>query len=329
MAEPEQDQELDLEIGDTLHILGGQFDKTQGVLYGYTAERFTLMPTGVSDRVIHIPLIDGAPDPDLGLEEILVLRKAAKPGFVHLIDLRGGQYVETFASGGIPSTRYTVKEVNEARDSAVLADEAGDEEEIVFGFRGIPRDLPFEVMRTRDAPLPAALPAAPAEAPVSPLVVDDQDLGDAIPDDALVQGAEPAAAAPVTYELGDTVDIQLDEEIKEISTANRFYPDVFQRSEMLSQLIRLLPESQQRNPVKLQGVRRMVERMMHLRNQAVEYGLAGEPRGERATSASTLSDLLSHGTPALGRAVVNMKKVFYMSHANPPEADPEDAYVDN
>ena len=329
MAEPEQDQELDLEIGDTLHILGGQFDKTQGVLYGYTAERFTLMPTGVSDRVIHIPLIDGAPDPDLGLEEILVLRKAAKPGFVHLIDLRGGQYVETFASGGIPSTRYTVKEVNEARDSAVLADEAGDEEEIVFGFRGIPRDLPFEVMRTRDAPLPAALPAAPAEAPVSPLVVDDQDLGDAIPDDALVQGAEPAAAAPVSYELGDTVDIQLDEEIKEISTANRFYPDVFQRSEMLSQLIRLLPESQQRNPVKLQGVRRMVERMMHLRNQAVEYGLAGEPRGERATSASTLSDLLSHGTPALGRAVVNMKKVFYMSHANPPEADPEDAYVDN
>ena len=329
MAEPEQDQELDLEIGDTLHILGGQFDKTQGVLYGYTAERFTLMPTGVSDRVIHIPLVDGAPDPDLGLEEILVLRKAAKPGFVHLLDLRGGQYVETFASGGIPSTRYTVKEVNEARDSAVLADEAGDEEEIVFGFRGIPRDLPFEVMRTRDAPLPAALPAAPAEAPVSPLVVDDQDLGDAIPDDALVQGAEPAAAAPVTYELGDTVDIQLDEEIKEISTANRFYPDVFQRSEMLSQLIRLLPESQQRNPVKLQGVRRMVERMMHLRNQAVEYGLAGEPRGERATSASTLSDLLSHGTPALGRAVVNMKKVFYMSHANPPEADPEDAYVDN
>ena len=329
MAEPEQDQELDLEIGDTLHILGGQFDKTQGVLYGYTAERFTLMPTGVSDRVIHIPLIDGAPDPDLGLEEILVLRKAAKPGFVHLIDLRGGQYVETFASGGIPSTRYTVKEVNEARDSAVLADEAGDEDEIVFGFRGIPRDLPFEVMRTRDAPLPAALPAAPAEAPVSPLVVDDQDLGDAIPDDALVQGAEPAAAAPVSYELGDTVDIQLDEEIKEISTANRFYPDVFQRSEMLSQLIRLLPESQQRNPVKLQGVRRMVERMMHLRNQAVEYGLAGEPRGERATSASTLSDLLSHGTPALGRAVVNMKKVFYMSHANPPEADPEDAYVDN
>ena len=329
MAEPEQDQELDLEIGDTLHILGGQFDKTQGVLYGYTAERFTLMPTGVSDRVIHIPLVDGAPDPDLDLEEILVLRKAAKPGFVHLLDLRGGQYVETFASGGIPSTRYTVKEVNEARDSAVLADEAGDEEEIVFGFRGIPRDLPFEVMRTRDAPLPAALPAAPAEAPVSPLVVDDQDLGDAIPDDALVQGAEPAAAAPVTYELGDTVDIQLDEEIKEISTANRFYPDVFQRSEMLSQLIRLLPESQQRNPVKLQGVRRMVERMMHLRNQAVEYGLAGEPRGERATSASTLSDLLSHGTPALGRAVVNMKKVFYMSHANPPEADPEDAYVDN
>ena len=311
-------QDVDLELGDTVYLRGGRLDKTQGILYGFSEDRFSVMPTGASDRVINVSLVDGTPDPDLGLEEVIILKKAAKPGFIPLLDLRAGQRVETFSSGGVPSTRYSVKEVNEARDSAIFADETGEEEELVFGFKGIPRGLPFEVMRARDATPPVQGVQEESEAPVSRLVVDDEDLADALPEDADGAEGEPEEA----FKLGDTVDIQIDEEIKEISTANRIYPDVFQRSEMLSQLIRLLPEAQQRVPAKLQGVRRIVERMMYLRNQAVKYGVAGEPRGEKATSVETLADLASR-IPPLARSVVSMKKVIYHSHRVDKTADPQ------
>ena len=320
-AEAEAEADIDLELGDTVYLRGGRLDKTQGILYGFGEDRFSVMPTGASDRVINVSLVDGTPDPELGLEEVIILKKAAKPGFIPLLDLRAGQRVETFSSGGVPSTRYSVKEVNEARDSAIFADETGEEEELVFGFKGIPRGLPFEVMRARDATPPVQGVQEESEAPVSRLVVDDEDLADALPEDA--EGAEGAEGEPEeAFKLGDTVDIQIDEEIKEISTANRIYPDVFQRSEMLSQLIRLLPEAQQRVPAKLQGVRRIVERMMYLRNQAVKYGVAGEPRGEKATSVETLADLASR-IPPLARSVVSMKKVIYHSHRVDKAADPQ------
>ena len=303
------DVDLELEVGDTVHLVGGRLDSTQGTLYGFSQDRFTVMPTGAADRIVSVPLIDGTPDPDLELDEVIILKKAAKPGFVPLLDLRAGQRVETFASGGVPSTEYTVKEVDEARDSAIFADDAGVEEEIVFGFTGIPRGLPFEVMRTRDAPPVVSEPEAEAAPPTTPLVVDDEDLADVVPESA--------------FALGEEIELPMEDELKEISTANRIYPDTFQRSEMLSQLIRLLPEPQQRNPVKLQEIRRLVERMMYLRNEAVEYGVAGEPRGERATSVATLADLAAR-SPPMGRPIVSMKKVLYLSHTQNPKDDPQD-----
>lgn len=325
----EQDSSQDLELGDTVYLAGGRLDKTQGILYGFTPDRFTIMPMGASDRVISVGIVDGTPDPELGLEEVVILKKAAKPGFVHLLDLRAGQRIETFASGGVPSTGYTVKSVNEGLDSAIFADDAGEEEEIVFGFTGIPRELPFEVMRARDAAPPVLAVQEEAPAPTSPLTIDDEDLADAVPEDAgAADGAADGAEAAGTFALGEEIELPADEEIKEISTANRIYPDVFQRSEMLSQLIRLLPEAQQRNPVKLQGIRRLVERFMYLRNQTVKYGVAGEPRGEKATSAETLAELVATGTPPLGRSVVTMKKVIYHAHREDKAADPVDGGIE-
>jgi hypothetical protein len=69
-------QDVDLELGDTVYLRGGRLDKTQGILYGFSEDRFSVMPTGASDRVINVSLVDGTPDPDLGLEEVIILRKA-------------------------------------------------------------------------------------------------------------------------------------------------------------------------------------------------------------------------------------------------------------
>ena len=323
--QPEEEEAGGLEIGDSIYILGGRLNKTRGVIYGFRPDRFTVLPTGVADRVITIPLIDGGPDPELGISEIMVLKKAAKPGFTVLLDLRAGQTVETFVSGGAPSTTYTVKEVNEAADSAILADQAGEEEEFLFNFTGIPESYPFEVMRARDAPAEeeATPPGEEAEKPPAPLRVEDGDAVDDVPEDA-----EPIADVH-TFALGAEIELPAEEELQQISTAGRIYPDVFQRSEMLSQLIQTLPEASQRNPLKLQEIRRLVEMMMYLRNEVVVYGMTGEPRGDKPTSLGTLAELITRVDPPLARGVADVKKTIVLSHTIKPESDPVDGGLEN
>jgi hypothetical protein len=85
-----------LELGDYIVILGGRLNKTKGKIYQFSEDRFSILPAGATDRLIHIPLEDGLPDEELGIIDIQLVKKAAVPGFIHLVYLRAGQTVETF-----------------------------------------------------------------------------------------------------------------------------------------------------------------------------------------------------------------------------------------
>lgn len=310
----------ELELGDYIVILGGSLNKTKGKIYQFSADRFAIQPVGATDRLIRIPLIDGMPDPDLGIVEIKLLKKAAAPGFVHLVDLRAGQMVETFSESGQGPERgpnFKVVSVNEDADSAVFEDEAGGQTDIVFGFTGIPRDLGYEVIRTRE-PTPVAQRAEveQVEEEGQPrtsldIAIDDEDVAEY---GEVPTAAEDQAEKP-TFIVGEEIELPAMDEIEEVGSAFRVYQDVFQRSEMLGQLIRNLPPAQQRNPVKLQEIRRSVELMMLMRNDVVHYGITGEPLGKaKATSMGTLAELITRPDVTLMRKVANVSKVLYLDH---------------
>jgi len=321
-----------LELGDYIVILGGTLNKSKGKIYQFSEDRFSILPVGATDRLIHIPLEDGLPDPELGIIEIKLLKKAAVPGFVHLVDLRAGQIVETFLQGnaGEPAVGpvFKVIAVDEEADSAVFEDEAGSQTEIVFGFTGIPRDLGYEVLRTREEPPPEPtdqeslsedqiVAAGEADAkPKSTLTVgfDEDDVAE---EGEVPTPAEEQADADVpSFMIGEEIELPELQEIEEVSSAFRVYQDVFQRSEMLGQLIRNLPASQQRNPVKLQEVRRQVELMLIMRNDVVQYGITGEPLSKaKATSKSTLADLVGCSDASLVKKEANITKVLYLDHS--------------
>jgi hypothetical protein len=327
-----QNQEIEeipgIELGDTIVILGGSLNKTRGKLYEFSEDRFSILPIGATDRIIKIALIDGEPDPELGISEIKILKKSPQPGFVHMVDLRAGQTVETFLEGPEAGPIFKVVSVNEDDDSAVFQDEAGAEINIEFGFRGIPRELGYEVIRTQESPAaeaPSSDRAAEAEsaAPKSlslRVSEDDVERGDEgrvpSPGEEAAEAEDDALEAEdkPKFILGERVELPADEEIKEIGSAFRIYQDIFQRSEMLGQLIRSLPLTQQRNPIKLQEIRRIVELMLILRNDVVQYGLTGEPRGLKPTSANTLAELVSRPDVSLARKVANVSKVLYLDH---------------
>ena len=293
-----------LDLGDYIVILGGSLNKTKGKLYQFSEDRFSILPAGTTDRLIHIPLIDGLPDPELGIADIKVLKKPAVPGFIHMVDLRAGQTIETFLEGPTAGPIFKVISVNEEADSAVFESEAGDQTDVVFGFTGIPRDLGYEVIRTREEPPPEQVPvedasqevvsAADADAkPKSGLAVDFDEEDVAEEGQIPTPAEEQAEADAPTFMIGEEIELPELQEIEEVGSAFRVYQDVFQRSEMLGQLIRNLPASQQRNPVKLQEVRRQVELMLIMRNDVVQYGITGEPLGKpKATSKTTLADLV-------------------------------------
>ena len=318
-----------LDLGDYIVILGGSLNKTKGKLYQFSEDRFSILPAGTTDRLIHIPLIDGLPDPELGISDIKVLKKPAVPGFIHMVDLRAGQTIETFLEGPTAGPIFKVISVNEEADSAVFESEAGDQTDVVFGFTGIPRDLGYEVIRSREEPPPEQVPveedafqevvsAADADAkPKSGLAVDFDEEDVAEEGQIPTPAEEQAEADAPNFMIGEEIELPELQEIEEVGSAFRVYQDVFQRSEMLGQLIRNLPASQQRNPVKLQEVRRQVELMLIMRNDVVQYGITGEPLGKpKATSKTTLADLVGCSDAKLVKKVANVTKTLYLDHSH-------------
>jgi len=312
-SQPEE--EIGLEVGDTVRIIGGRLNGTEGKVYGFSTDRLDILPTGSTSSLIKIPLIDGAPDPEYEIEDFRT-KKTLRSGFINLVDLRAGQTIETFGPNSEPTGTFKVISVNEEKDSAKFQDSAGEEFDITFGFTGIPRgDYAFEVIRTREESIPEGKPEGQGQGqeqkeeagPVSRVAVDEEDL---------LEGQAPSLEEekPLDFTIGQVIELPVEEELKEIGTADRIYDDLFQRSEMLSQMIRLLPTIQQRDPLKLQEVRRNVEQMILLRNDVVKYGVTGDPAGLKPTSINTLAELVTRPDVPLSRKVVDMTKVLYLDY---------------
>ncbi len=326
----EQEEGLGYELGDTIVILGGRLNGTRGKLYTFRPDKINILPLGLTDRIISIPLVDGEPDSDLGITEMPILEKAPLHTFVSLIDVRAGQYIETFLAGGKPDGIFNVLSVDEEKDEIVVEDQAGGQTTLTFDGAGIPSDVPYEVIRTREPPaLEGSASREEVETgPISRVAVEE--------DDALEEGrlpnreedkeAEEAAARPaIEFAIGSILELPADEELEEVETAARTYPDIFQRSEMLAQLIRRLPLSQQRDPIKLQEIRRFVELMLFLRNDVVRYGVTGDPVGKKATSITTLAELVQRPDVTMSRKVADIKKVLYLDHSNAIDAETGEA----
>ena len=286
----EQEEELDVELGDLVELIGGRYTKTRGIVYFNDDDLIRIMPDGVSDRIIDLPIGEEGIDPELGLEEIKIIKKRNVTTFVSIADLRVGQRVETFTAAGEQGPVYTVTRVNDKEDTADMQGETGDSvEDFVKPFVGLRRELPFAVIRTQDAPKPVE------EAPVQEQQQQEE------------QGED--------FELLEEIEVPEFEEIQAIPTAFRTYPDVIQKTDMFQDLIKGLNPKQQKNPNKLRELRKLVESMTLLRNDIIEYGRAGNVEGQKSVSFQTLSELLEKTEFPLAKQVLGVARVVYLDHS--------------
>jgi hypothetical protein len=293
------------ELGDRVYIEGGQLDKTRGRIYYMDSELIRILPDGLSDRVVDIPLEDGGLAESLGVESFYLLSKAASPAFVAQIDAQVDQIAETFAADGTPGIRYRIREINEGEDTMVMEDETGGRKELHFRsefHRGIERsEEPLVVLRPR-------YEASPEE-------------GVAEGNGAVANGSEedgfgefenidvPAAAEEVEEEFAG---------LTLISAEDRTYPDAVQRNEMITSLLELLDENVQKLPRRQREIRQLSEQLLLLRNEVVKYTAAGDPDGQLTTSFQTIAELLNKVDIPLARPVLNVDKSLFII---PPPVD--------
>lgn len=290
------------EIGDRVYIEGGQLDKTRGRIYYMDGELIRILPDGVSDRVIDIPLVEGDLSEDLGVKSFYLLSKAASPSFVAQIDAQVGQIAETFSATGEPGTKYRVVEIREAEDAMILEDETGGRKELQFiseFHRGIGRDEPFAVIRTRYEAGPEEEGAAAAAEGMN---------------NQATEGNEEEIVNVGDFDLLGTEEEEEDGAtgLELLSEEERTYPDSVQRNEMIRDLLELLDPNIRKMPKRQKEIRQLSEQMILLRNQIVKYNSNGDPDGMRPTSVQTLGELLTKSDIPIARPVLDVRKSLFL-----------------
>jgi hypothetical protein len=290
---PVIEEEPGFQLGDRIYITAtGPLDGLRGRIYYLDENLIRILPDGTFHRLEDIPVVDGDFDPVQGITAAYVLKKRVSDAFVVQHDFQVGHLAETIKENGEMGVTYRIKTIDEENDTVILEDSSGAEKTVVFGFKGVPQDEEFIIMRVREPP--DAVPEENAEPVQAPQVTEEEAAG---------------------LEILDTLEVPDIVEIREIQATQRFYPDIVQRNDMLQDLLSALTIKQQKNPQKQSDIRRLVEQMILLRNQVALYSRSGEPIGKINTFYGTLSELLDSGKVPLSRPVANAKRVVYLDHS--------------
>ena len=94
--EQEEQEELDIELGDRVELIGGRYTKTRGIVYYNDDDLIRIMPDGLSDRLIDLPIGEEGIESELGLEEIKILKNRTVQTFISIDDLGDGERVLIF-----------------------------------------------------------------------------------------------------------------------------------------------------------------------------------------------------------------------------------------
>lgn len=284
------EEEILFELGDIVLLVGGQIDGLRGRIYYIDENLIRILPDGLSDRLVDIPIVDGDLHPTLKIEHLYSVSKRIHPAFVAQISAEVEEFAETFDKDGTPGPSYKIRAINESADTLTLVDETGGEIVVEANFIGIPFDLPFAVLR------PRAPPEEIVNGPELPADEEDDDGFGEILDEEI-------------NDAGDAV-----EEIREIPSSRRIYSDAVQRNDMLQEMVSFLDKAAQKNPERHKQIRTRVEQCILLRNALIEYNPSGEPIGTYTTSLLTISDLIATKTVSLSRSVMRAKRVLYLDH---------------
>lgn len=317
-----------LELGDTVEIISEKYGQVVGRIYYRDTELIRIMPTGVSNLLFDFPIDDdtGKFEEEIGVTDIPRHVKRHLPSFVEQQDLRVGQLVETFRADGTAGPKYKVIEVNTGADKAVFTDfTTGDVVPLEFAGRGIPRNEPFRVLRTREPPESEGVASgeAPSDDGAEPAVVSTEEMFEE-------EDIDEDGFAIVEVKLVGFVNVPIIEEAEEVAEISRRYPEALQKSDLLSDFLSLLSAHDQKDNRKLQQIRSAVEQYSLLKQAIINYDPQGQPLPlSKPTSYLWMADLLEAENVPLQRPIVAIKKRIYETDSDKQGDKAEEDEVDS
>jgi len=312
---PVEQEDPIIELGDRIRLVGGKYDGTIGRVVLRTEDRLHLMPDGFTHKVEEFLLTDEGFDEDSGVEAVEILQKRKQPALVNILNLMPSQLLETFTDDGTPGPTFTILTVDPASDSILVTNEELGESTVSFNFRGVPKDMPFRIVRGRQAPEKVSA----AEIP---------DAGVAA--SAGAAGAEEEEEEESSLANFDYLDDELEatpaegvEVLIEIPTSERTYSDITQKSEAYADILSMNSEVLQKLDITQKNTRILVELFFNLTRKILNVSSEGNIRGFKASSIQTLIELLETRKHALARPVIDAKKILYYddSTSEPPRIE--------
>lgn len=288
----DEDESTDIEIGDRILIESKAYGKVVGRVYFISDDLLRVIPDGVSNRVNDFPVIDEGIDPDLGVTEVLV-EKGPRTNFTEFSGFREGQVLDSYTADGTYVRQYKILNISKEDDSIVIQDFEAVEPELKLEFngRGIPRDLPFAVLRVA--------PIAEADE-----VAESNQLSE--------ENAEEELEEEVEFETVGEIELPTFVVAEQLSAKELIFPEIQQKEDLIRSIVQILDAPLQRDPVVLKKVRAFAESASVLKNSIIKRSEAGEVIGQRQPSVETLAEVVQSHTPALARPVLDTKRVLQL-----------------
>jgi hypothetical protein len=290
-------------IGNEYKIISKKFGTTQGDVYFFDpTSKLVIMPKGVTNIVYEFPIIEQFDedaqentygfDPELGVEEIIFIKKGPKSGFINWKGLRVGQEIIKYNSDGSAGETYQIEGIdldnNRIRikdlESEQIIDVDLNKEVFVF-------EIKSQVLEEEEE--------KPATA---------QEIQESLQPDVTLESVEDDGF--IDLENLPTFNIEEVQKIGFKSEAEKVYDEYEQKNSFLSDLITYLTTVEQKNPKILQKIRTLVEMSSSLKNSVIKRNNDGTPEGLDLVSFATLGDLLKSGKSNIVRNVLKTKRVI-------------------
>lgn len=289
----EDSDEAEIQITDRLMIESKAYGKVVGRVYYTDDELIRVMPDGVSNLVYDFPIIDGEFDPDLGVNPDILFEKGPRTSFVDFLQFREGLIIDSYKKDGSFYKSYKILSVNVEEDSIFIEDKEKTEPEqkLEFSPNGIPRDLPFAVLRV-----------APQleETPVS----NEDEINES------VESKTEEDEEDDEFETIGELELPILQEASKITASEQIVPDISQLQEFMSDLYSMLDTPSQRNPLYLSRIKAIAEMANALKHSIAKHGDSGLIIGQESPSIYSLEDLVKNRSVPLARPILTTKRII-------------------
>jgi hypothetical protein len=330
IAKRPDEQELDeskknIELGDDVIITTKNIGKIAGRVYYKDEDLLSIKENNGSNVLRDFPLDDTGKLDSETVEsyEITDNGKRTVPSFVEQQNMMAGQIMYTFTPDGLinKDSAYIINTVNPETDTITYVDNEEKEYTINFNFTGIPRDLPFRVIATAEKPLEdqGEAESASASADAADEADESKSVAELEEEEELAESAD-ADDNEIDFVIVGTVKMPLIIDIEAIPSNEQIYSDSIQKADLLTDLMKDMPDIKKKNGYQLRKLRTQTEMFFALRNELLEYSQDGAYIEQKPTSVDTLSQLFQITDVPLGRPVLDVVQHFYLLN-RPPDND--------